>query len=234
MLLKQTGDNKQSRGSACICEARAGILAPKTVAKPRVLKKQKTTDISVVLFLEQVMGIEPTNSAWEADVMPLNYTCKRSTYIIQCFLKKASGLPPGKEAGQMFFQKDRIFQKSHAIIKSNAKRCKMEWVTAIKETLKYIENNLLTVKGAEEAAKNVAMSPFYLQQGFQMLTGFTVSDYVKKKAVVSGRARACPRRYKRHRRCLQIRLSDAGKFLQGVFEVSRRDAVGSKEGESGS
>ncbi len=110
----------------------------------------------------------------------------------------------------------------------------MEWVTAIKETLKYIENNLLTVKGAEEAAKNVAMSPFYLQQGFQMLTGFTVSDYVKKKAVVSGRARACPRRYKRHRRCLQIRLSDAGKFLQGVFEVSRRDAVGSKEGESGS
>ena len=49
------------------------------------------------------MGIEPTNSAWEADVMPLNYTCKRSTYIIQCFLKKASGLPQGKKAGQMFF-----------------------------------------------------------------------------------------------------------------------------------
>ena len=151
MLFEQAGDNKQSRGSACICEARAGILAPKTVAEPQVLKKQKTTDfsvlcclsrqvitskaeealafvrraqvsllqkrwqshvfqrnrktteISVVLFLEQVMGIEPTNSAWEADVMPLNYTCKRSTYIIQCFLKKASGLPPGKEAGQMFF-----------------------------------------------------------------------------------------------------------------------------------
>ncbi len=57
----------------------------------------------------------------------------------------------------------------------------MEWITAIKETLRYIENNLLTVKGAEEAAKNVAMSPLYLQQGFQMLTGFTVSDYVKKR-----------------------------------------------------
>ena len=54
-------------------------------------------------LMEQVMGIEPTNSAWEADVMPLNYTCKRSTYIIQCFLKKASGLPQGKKAGQMFF-----------------------------------------------------------------------------------------------------------------------------------
>ena len=54
-------------------------------------------------LMEQVMGIEPTNSAWEADVMPLNYTCKRSTYIIQCFLKKASGLPQGKKAEQMFF-----------------------------------------------------------------------------------------------------------------------------------
>ena len=65
------------------------------------------------MFLEQVMGIEPTNSAWEADVMPLNYTCKRSTYIIQCFSKKASGLPQGKKAGQMFFQ------KSHDIMKLN-------------------------------------------------------------------------------------------------------------------
>ena len=25
--------------------------------------------------LEQVMGIEPTCSAWEADILPLNYTC---------------------------------------------------------------------------------------------------------------------------------------------------------------
>lgn len=26
-------------------------------------------------FLEQVKGIEPSYSAWEADVLPLNYTC---------------------------------------------------------------------------------------------------------------------------------------------------------------
>ena len=26
--------------------------------------------------MEQVMGIEPTRSAWEAEVLPLNYTCK--------------------------------------------------------------------------------------------------------------------------------------------------------------
>ena len=30
------------------------------------------------LILEQVMGIEPTQSAWRAEVLPLNYTCKVS------------------------------------------------------------------------------------------------------------------------------------------------------------
>ena len=32
-------------------------------------------------FMERVMGIEPTQSAWEADVLPLNYTrtiCNRA------------------------------------------------------------------------------------------------------------------------------------------------------------
>ena len=28
--------------------------------------------------MEQVMGIEPTCSAWEADILPLNYTCVRN------------------------------------------------------------------------------------------------------------------------------------------------------------
>ena len=35
----------------------------------------RPAELSVVA-LEQVMGIEPTRSAWEAEVLPLNYTCK--------------------------------------------------------------------------------------------------------------------------------------------------------------
>ena len=34
-----------------------------------------TTPNGVVIFMEQVKGIEPSCSAWEADVLPLNYTC---------------------------------------------------------------------------------------------------------------------------------------------------------------
>ena len=32
--------------------------------------------------LEQVKGIEPSCSAWEADVLPLNYTCNLLTKIL--------------------------------------------------------------------------------------------------------------------------------------------------------
>ena len=31
--------------------------------------------MSLVLVAQQVMGIEPTYSAWKADILPLNYTC---------------------------------------------------------------------------------------------------------------------------------------------------------------
>ncbi len=36
-------------------------------------------------FLEQVAGIEPATSAWEADVLPLNYTCEYSFFIVPNF-----------------------------------------------------------------------------------------------------------------------------------------------------
>ena len=60
------------------------------------------------------MGIEPTCSAWKADILPLNYTCDCQTFVNQplkyisksidlsraffVFLRKISGrqrLPPG-------------------------------------------------------------------------------------------------------------------------------------------
>jgi hypothetical protein len=34
----------------------------------------KITGPDPILFLERVMGIEPTSSAWKAEVLPLNYT----------------------------------------------------------------------------------------------------------------------------------------------------------------
>ena len=31
------------------------------------------------------MGIEPTCSAWKADILPLNYTCDCQTFLSQLF-----------------------------------------------------------------------------------------------------------------------------------------------------
>lgn len=31
------------------------------------------------------MGIEPTCSAWKADILPLNYTCEGQTFLNQLF-----------------------------------------------------------------------------------------------------------------------------------------------------
>ena len=57
----------------------------------------------------------------------------------------------------------------------------MEWLTSIKDTINYLEEYLLTFKGAEEVSKEVNISSFYLQKGFKVLTGYTISEYVKNR-----------------------------------------------------
>ncbi|WP_139904469.1 AraC family transcriptional regulator [Clostridium thermarum] len=57
----------------------------------------------------------------------------------------------------------------------------MEWITAIKKAIKYMEDELLTVKGPEEVADHVHISPMYLQRGFQIMTGFTIGEYIRNR-----------------------------------------------------
>ncbi len=46
-----------------------------------ILKKKKTVYIVYCYpHLEHVTGIEPAYSAWEANVLPLNYTCMLNFY----------------------------------------------------------------------------------------------------------------------------------------------------------
>ncbi|MFA7076623.1 MAG: AraC family transcriptional regulator [Candidatus Izemoplasmatales bacterium] len=57
----------------------------------------------------------------------------------------------------------------------------MEWVTTIKEAIHYMEENLLTIKGPEEVADHVHISQMYLQRGFQIMTGFTIGEYMRNR-----------------------------------------------------
>ena len=57
----------------------------------------------------------------------------------------------------------------------------MEWMTAIRESIRYMEENILTVSGPAEIAAHVNMSEMYLQRGFQMVTGLTLGEYVRNR-----------------------------------------------------
>jgi len=57
----------------------------------------------------------------------------------------------------------------------------MEWLTTIKEAIRYMEDELLTIKGPEEVATHVHISPMYLQRGFQVVTGYTIGEYIRNR-----------------------------------------------------
>ncbi|MCR4739040.1 MAG: AraC family transcriptional regulator [Lachnospiraceae bacterium] len=57
----------------------------------------------------------------------------------------------------------------------------MEWMIAIRESIRYMEENIMTVTGPEEVADHVNISEMYLQRGFQILTGCSLGEYVRNR-----------------------------------------------------
>lgn len=57
----------------------------------------------------------------------------------------------------------------------------MEWLESIRKSIDYMEEHLLTMEGAEETADAVHMSPFYLQKGFKLMTGYSMAEYVRNR-----------------------------------------------------
>ena len=46
------------------------------------IQKEKDIREDVLFLLEQLMGVEPTYAAWEAAVLPMNYSCIWKSRII--------------------------------------------------------------------------------------------------------------------------------------------------------
>lgn len=57
----------------------------------------------------------------------------------------------------------------------------MKWITALQKTIEYVEKHLLEDISAQDVAANVYLSPLYLQRGFQILTGMTISEYIRNR-----------------------------------------------------
>lgn len=57
----------------------------------------------------------------------------------------------------------------------------MEWTESLKLAVKYMEEHLLEDIGAEDVAACVYMSPFYFQKGFNIMTGYSVGEYIRQR-----------------------------------------------------
>ncbi len=58
----------------------------------------------------------------------------------------------------------------------------MEWIAALGRAINYIEDNLKDASlTTDRIAEEVAISSFYFQKGFAILTGFSVGEYIRNR-----------------------------------------------------
>ena len=57
----------------------------------------------------------------------------------------------------------------------------MEWMAIIGNSIQYIEDHITEDITVEDVAKCVGVSSFYFQNGFAMLCGFSVSEYIRNR-----------------------------------------------------
>ena len=57
----------------------------------------------------------------------------------------------------------------------------MEWLTCIRGAIGYMEAHLTDSVGLEDVARAVHLSPFFLQRGFSLMTGYGVGEYLRNR-----------------------------------------------------
>lgn len=55
----------------------------------------------------------------------------------------------------------------------------MEWTESLRTAIDYMENHILDNISADDVADSVHISSFYLQKGFKIMTGYTISEYIR-------------------------------------------------------
>ena len=57
----------------------------------------------------------------------------------------------------------------------------MEWITAIRKSVEYIEKHLKDNISAQDVSEQVYMSQVHFQKGFQIMTGYSVAEYIRNR-----------------------------------------------------
>ena len=57
----------------------------------------------------------------------------------------------------------------------------MEWLNSLQNAIEYIEENIANDIEIEGIAKHVGISPFYLQRSFQIVSGYSLGEYIRNR-----------------------------------------------------
>ena len=57
----------------------------------------------------------------------------------------------------------------------------MEWLSAIRTAIDYMETHLTDDISAQDVADEVFLSPFFLQRGFSLMTGYGIGEYLRNR-----------------------------------------------------
>ena len=60
----------------------------------------------------------------------------------------------------------------------------MEWLTCIKTSIDYIESHIKENISIDDVASNSYVSSYYLQVGFNIMTGYSIGEYIRNRFVV--------------------------------------------------
>lgn len=57
----------------------------------------------------------------------------------------------------------------------------MDWVSSLRGAIEYMEKHMLEPLSPADIARAVYVSPFYLQKGFQIVTGYSLGEYIRDR-----------------------------------------------------
>lgn len=57
----------------------------------------------------------------------------------------------------------------------------MEWLSAIRAAIDYMENHLTDNISAQDVAGQVYLSPFFFQRCFSLMTGYGIGEYLRNR-----------------------------------------------------
>ena len=57
----------------------------------------------------------------------------------------------------------------------------MEWLSSIRTAIEYMEEHLTDDISAQDVANRVYLSPFFLQRGFSLMTGYGIGEYMRNR-----------------------------------------------------